>query len=304
MKIYLLFSCFVLTSFLCHAQFLRKSIYQFEIGDVYVIAHYHSNSMSNPQNYRYDMYTITGRAYSSDSSEVSYSSDTQTYYPQLNSGNPAIYQTGTANFTYGDLLSNYAIGSNDPLFGISDWTVFYFQDTVGCITTYDNYGLDDCDQLSQWNFGAGIASFDSCMEYDIIEPIISDYYLIEGAGGPYGGWEQPGDPSAEYGGINLIYYEKNSVSCGDFPAFFVGLETLEMNGFSISPNPAEVDIIISSKQDFNQIRIFNLTGETIMVLENVEKGSRVAISTLSSGTYVIKGITNDGSSSTRRFIKR
>lgn len=69
--------------------------------------------------------------------------------------------------------------------------------------------------------------------------------------------------------------------------------------FSIYPNPANDTLYFS--ENLNQIKIYDLTGNLIVHLEN--SISKINISALAGGVYILKAKTSSGKEFEQKFIK-
>ncbi|MFY7937711.1 MAG: DUF7619 domain-containing protein [Flavobacterium sp.] len=76
------------------------------------------------------------------------------------------------------------------------------------------------------------------------------------------------------------------------------------NYFSLFPNPANEVLNIKAKETvtLKSIAIYNLLGQMVLVFPNANQVDRIDISNLKSGSYFIKLVTNEGTTSTK-FVK-
>ncbi len=287
MKILLLCSFVFLTRF-GFSQLLRKDIYDFAVGDAYCVRHYwHQSGGSGFITHRYDLFRITGKTYNPDSSVVNYTASTQTYIPPLPGDPDDTLYFGTTSFSHDDLLSNYSYTSPGAPFGLS-LTVFMLTepDPDSCLvvdTIYDGFNCNGI-ELQEYAFGMEPTEFPPCFE-----PLISDYFVREKCGGPYGHWGHPGDPSSSYGGLGLDYFEIDGESCGQFPDFFVGLEEQAAPELNIAPNPSSGRIAVSSNQPLSGLELLTVNGQ--LIESYVPQGSSVLeidLGNLPSGLYLIR----------------
>ncbi|MCL2289613.1 MAG: T9SS type A sorting domain-containing protein, partial [Bacteroidetes bacterium] len=82
----------------------------------------------------------------------------------------------------------------------------------------------------------------------------------------------------------------------------VGIDEYLQPNFSIVPNPAANQIIISSASPFHTVEVINFLGQT-MVSETVEGNSTVNISNLNNGIYFVRVVFESGSS-VRKLVKQ
>jgi hypothetical protein len=283
-----------------YAQLLRKDIYDFAPGDYYCVAHYWHTSGGWNVTTRYDLFEITARTYNSDSSLVSYTANRQSYFPQLSPNTSASYSSGTASFAYGNLLSDYAYTDSDFPFGIYvDVRMLEEPDPDSCLINVTEETLHECGtfSLERFAFGMNPTDFPPCFE-----PVTSSYYVQEGCGGPYGGWAQYGDPSAEWGGIGLIYFNKSGEECGSLPGFSIGLAEEGAAPVGLFPNPAsdELNIAGLDGSEVHSVCIYDLNGRLVRTQPGANSFSVLG---LSGGTYtVVLGLFN-GTEVRRRIAK-
>ena len=76
------------------------------------------------------------------------------------------------------------------------------------------------------------------------------------------------------------------------------------NYFTLYPNPAKSDLNISSKEsiEVKSISVYNTLGQSVLVVTNADKVSKIDVSSLTAGNYFIKINSNKGSSSAQ-FVK-
>ncbi len=77
-----------------------------------------------------------------------------------------------------------------------------------------------------------------------------------------------------------------------------------MNSFTIYPNPA-VDHLTVSGENMRTIELYNALGQLI-VTENpaIDNFCTIPVGNLSSGIYMLKVISTDGTASVRKFVKK
>lgn len=96
---------------------------------------------------------------------------------------------------------------------------------------------------------------------------------------------------------------------GDYMTFHVHfltseMENVVMNSFSIYPNPA-VDQLNVSGENMRTIEIYNALGQLIITKNPaVDNFCTIPVRNLSSGIYMLKVISNDGTASVQKFVKR
>src|SRR5690606_42065615 len=88
----------------------------------------------------------------------------------------------------------------------------------------------------------------------------------------------------------------------------VEIVTARFNAFSatsiiINPNPTTKFINIKSKAKIESVVVYNLAGQELMKASPKGKNSAFDVSSLPSGTYIIKAVV-DGKVQTQKFIKK
>src|SRR5690606_40186313 len=79
----------------------------------------------------------------------------------------------------------------------------------------------------------------------------------------------------------------------------LGLNDLDLTSLKYYPNPVETELTVSYKAPINSLEVYDLTGKLIKVQTYDSNNVRLDVSSLSSGTYMIKVHTSVGS----QFIK-
>ena len=79
----------------------------------------------------------------------------------------------------------------------------------------------------------------------------------------------------------------------------LGLNDLDLASLKYYPNPVETELTVSYKAPINSLEVYDLTGKLIKVQTYDSNNVRLDVSSLSSGTYMIKVHTSVGS----QFIK-
>ena len=103
-----------------------------------------------------------------------------------------------------------------------------------------------------------------------------------------------------------IYVRVTSLNGKTASTTFVGTmqlsvqEGLSTNGFNdikimVSPNPVVDFITISSKENLNSIRIYNVLGQTVFSKESKTNHEKIDLSIFSAGNYFLKVIVNNNS---------
>jgi len=273
------------------AQLLRRSVYDFEIGDYYAVSHYWHTSSGFDVTNQYDLFEITNKNYNNDSTSVSYTANRQIYIPPLPGSPNSSLTSDVINFLHVNLGSMYSVLDSDSPFGILlDTYILNEPDPDSCLVLDTLSGLYECQNFSfqTFSFGMSATEFPPCFE-----PITSNYFVREGCGGPYGGFAQYGDPSADYGGINLIYFNKAGVGCGSLPPYFVGKEELTTTFLEVSPNPVSDFVHVVSDVALLKCDLFSIDGQLIKSEICNAQPLVIDLRHVPTGSYLIRVVTSD-----------
>lgn len=290
----------------CFSQLLRKDVYNFSVGDVYSIRYkWHQGSNNFTGNVRYIMCRILEKEYNSDSSQVSYFAQRQTYIPSLPLGNGTgsapEFQIDSVTFSYTQLLMDYRTDYNESGFGSAGPLML---DNYGftCTRLDSSYTVEYCNSFTtnRFNFGIVINNPDSCS----VEVPVSHYYVGEKIGGPYGEWyyAEMSDPTANYWGTFLDYYYKDGEACGDFPEYFLGIEEHEVNQFTVYPVPASEMLHIKGEAKIERIELMDLRNKLVLKATDLT-GKQIDISDLPSGVYLLRVYTGAGTYENHKIMK-
>ncbi|MDR6300842.1 T9SS type A sorting domain-containing protein [Mesonia maritima] len=80
-------------------------------------------------------------------------------------------------------------------------------------------------------------------------------------------------------------------------------ESFQLAAISLYPNPVEEKLNIKTSQIISSFSIYNALGQVITENTEIEKNT-IDVSTLAEGIYFIKMETENGTSSTKKFIKK
>ncbi|TPD71809.1 T9SS type A sorting domain-containing protein [Flavobacterium microcysteis] len=83
----------------------------------------------------------------------------------------------------------------------------------------------------------------------------------------------------------------------------LGTKPFEAISYSVYPNPAQdiVSIELPANTTLSGASIYNIAGQKVM---QTEASQTINVSSLSAGTYFLKGLTTDGASFTKKLIKK
>ena len=82
----------------------------------------------------------------------------------------------------------------------------------------------------------------------------------------------------------------------------VGINQNELT-FSIVPNPAQNEIIISSERNYNTIEIVNFLGQTVISQNATSQKTTIDVSHLTGGVYFVR-IVSDNGTNVQKFVKK
>lgn len=306
MKNLFLISIFSVSSFVGFSQLMRSEVYDFSVGNYYGLK-FRANASGSTTMYtvRYQLFHILSKQLSITTDSVTYMAERQTYIPPLPNGSggsfPSSYSIDTITFMHQSLNMAYSPDMFDYVFGN---TVSHFWDsnTNECYTALDTLipsplCINNSGQAN--HFGMHLNIMDSC---PTIEPYISDYYAYSHAGGPYGGKQNPGDPSVASFLVELFFVVHNGVECGQFPDFFLNTGENKQLLLSVYPNPAVDELTISGISEIKTCAIFTAEGKSAS--SHVSwKGNVVEVSALSPGAYFLRLEDISGRSGMVKFIK-
>lgn len=83
----------------------------------------------------------------------------------------------------------------------------------------------------------------------------------------------------------------------------LGTKPFEAISYSVYPNPAQdiVSIELPANTTLSETAIYNIAGQKVI---HAEGNQTINVSSLSAGTYFLKGLTTDGTSFTKKLIKK
>lgn len=83
----------------------------------------------------------------------------------------------------------------------------------------------------------------------------------------------------------------------------VGLEDVEANPLTLSPNPTESTLILSGlKEGVYKMEVMDMSGR-VMIMDNITNNSLINLSSLQKGCYVVKVSNNDSIYSSKVIVK-
>lgn len=306
MKNLFLIAIFYFSTFTGFSQLMRSEVYDFSVGNYYGLK-FNSNMPGSTTMYtvRYQLFHILSKQLSVTTDSVTYSAQRQTYIPPLPNGSggafPSSYSIDTITFMHQSLNTIYSPDMFDDVFG-NMVSHFWDPNTNECYTALDTLipsplCFNNSGQAN--HFGMHLHVMDSC---PTIEPFISDYYAYSHAGGPYGGKQNPGDPTVTNFLVELFFAVHNGVECGQFPDFFLKTNENAPLVLSAYPNPVVDELVITGISGIKHCTLLTAEGKTATACVSW-KDSVVEVSNLSSGTYFLKLEDSSGKSGIVKFIK-
>lgn len=304
MKNLLLSSVLILFSQSSFSQLMRSEVYDFTVDDYFGLENKANSPNSGMITVGYQMIHILAKQLSVTGDSVTYLAQRQTYIPELPNGTggsiPPSYSIDTFAFMHTYLNTVYSPAIWDNVFG-NTVTHFWDSDTNECYNSIDTiipspFCINNSGQA--YHFGMHIHNMDSCG----IEPYMSDYYAYSHAGGPYGGKECPGDPTAQSFLVELFYVVHNGVECGQFPDFFLGLGQHDQLSLEIFPNPVRDKLTIRGVESIQTFLITSSDGKIIDDL-SIENDTVIDVTNLDNGIYFLQLTDNTGRNGIVRFVK-
>lgn len=150
------------------------------------------------------------------------------------------------------------------------------------------------------------ATINALINQDMTDTFMDSDYLYSFAAGVF--------CFLQYDSLVLPYFEIQGVEFDHFPIYFslqpgntcAGLSVSERPKIDVNiyPNPAAEIIVIQTREDFNQVEIFDLSGKRVLNV-SVQNGltqSTIDVSTLNSGMYVLS-IHNKTGWGFAKFVK-
>lgn len=281
------------------SQLLRRDIYNFEIGDRYCISHNWFEGWDITVT-RYDLFTITSRTYNADSSYVSYTASRNSLLPALGPGQVPQFESGVAAFSHGNLLSPYMYTDGGQIFGLSN-PPFMVGESDSCLVNFFDTTVYECGMLllqrlefgvTPLEFGDTLIEFPSCP----IEPYISNQYVQEGCGGPYGGAFNPGDPTATSSNKTLNYFRKGTTECGWLP-YLLTADIPEVDAIAVTvyPSPAVETLNVAVAPGVYRYRVISMNGQEALngVFQSDGK-AQIKTTGLEAGMYLLVMANQNG----------
>lgn len=239
-------------------------LYNFSPGDEYEYLHTnYSSGMPSVNTWRYD--SIISKTVVS-ASQINYkiNSRSKTFYPAVNQ-TPAswVYNTSVNTLTANNnAILNFVPEQNGNPIRLK----VNMDDTSYCFTApliaidnglyADGLAFEPCYKVEKYKKGLGRIYYSECL-----------------------------DPSGIAQDEQLIYYTKNTVSCGVFIPV-TGVETITKKSISIFPNPANDYLYINSDADV-QYAVIDQLGRTIIAGRS-GKNEKIDVSTLADGAYILR----------------
>ena len=162
---------------------------------------------------------------------------------------------------------------------------FSNQSDTACFHLRDSLYYNNCNRRTYSNAPSAAATVSNCL----YAPTESIYY-IEGLGGPYYQLNVNYTLYPLQQSYNLVYYSKQSGSCGTMVSTSIEENSTAFGKISIYPNPVANSLTIQSEQIFQDFNIVDLTGA--VCLRGKLEGSSINTQTLSSGVYFLHIYSN------------
>lgn len=134
------------------------------------------------------------------------------------------------------------------------------------------------------------------------EDIVFDFTSMDGAYPVIAFMPDFEDPLALTEDIE-IYFDDIIIS-GDPNPLTVGVSKVQAMDFNMYPNPCTTQFSIDLKEDISYLSIFNITGQKVISIQNIEKGSiNVDISSLTPGMYIVSLLGQNNQMISKKLIK-
>ena len=260
-------------------------IYNYNINDEFEYSHF-SQSISGPGTYHWvNKHKILNKFYSLLMDTVYYERQTDGFTTQLVSFPPPNYVT-----TYHNSVDTFFITHLNQLFFIGNPEGNLYDSTM----TLSSYYMDNDTTRNITFYGTGggdlmfnINAIDTCYEINNFEPVRWDEVMATGIG-LYSYVFNFIYLNGTYGSTNLVWYNKNGQTWGNY-INVSGIPELSINkGIRIIPNPASNEMGFINL-DFNPdaILVFDMTGRMIKSYEPEEIFPTADITGLNSGIYFV-----------------
>lgn len=116
----------------------------------------------------------------------------------------------------------------------------------------------------------------------------------------------PGDYEFEYCVLPLyapgICEGNITEDCDETSFTIIGIKKYTTT-FSIVPNPAYNNIMITSGSSFNSVEVLNFLGQVVITQPNIGTSAKLDISNLTNGVYFVRVISDTGTS-VKKFVKQ
>ena len=80
--------------------------------------------------------------------------------------------------------------------------------------------------------------------------------------------------------------------------------TAEVTSFSLLPNPADDQVMISSMEQIVKLTVHNYLGQELMLIEDAAGIDKFSVGELSEGMYFVNLLSEKGTSETVKLVKR
>lgn len=116
-------------------------------------------------------------------------------------------------------------------------------------------------------------------------PVLGEHYNVQGV-------------------VNYTFEEwKIELRMADDVTIYVDIEEVYHTGFAMYPNPVNSVLTIKGSQNIDRIGIYNILGEELSQVIPTGNTTQIDVQSLVPGVYFVNILNEDGSSSTKRFIK-
>lgn len=220
-------------------------------------------------------------------------------YGQTPANNPINCQTGITIQVFSSSATNIVIGNAAP---------FLFSPQAGQVTNYTLTKIGESTPFAQQTVLASQGGSNNTFNFQLPSSVTTaDFILVQMTVTATNGdvcyvedilrWTPTGTPPFQF------FFWNNVNPPGNFGTYSNILSTsdFESNSFSFYPNPAKDIVNFSSKNNIENITLYNLLSQEVLSKEVNSNEFTLDISNLPSGTYIAK--LNNNISKTVKLVK-
>ncbi|MFT3794905.1 CotH kinase family protein [Flavobacterium sp.] len=231
-------------------------------------------------------------------------------YPTINAGELAVNEIMAQNTT----------GTTDPAGQFEDWIELY-NNTDNTVSLDNLYLTDNANNLQKWQFPAGLTIephgyLTVWADEDLAESGLHADFKLSASGEsvilsyPNGTIIDQVTFGAQ---TENVAYARIPNGTGNFvnqpPTFGANNESLSTQDFEAAfalkawPNPMRETLLLSAEQHINEVRLYNLMGQEVMVEQTQGRNAKIKTGSLAAGVYTVK-VFGDNGSATIKVVKQ